>query len=114
VRLPGIDLENLPELGRSVLVEVEPVLLTDGKGERGRIDRAHAIAIKNWLGKYRPSASDSGQGAARGYQEAYHHLREIGALHQALMMKRVSLRIRKAMAEQRWQQFEESQRREQR
>ena len=112
VRLPEIDLENLPELGRAVLVEVEPVLLTDGKGERGMIDRAHAIAIKNWLGKYRPTASASGQGSVRGYQEAYYHLRETGMLQQALMVKRVSLRIRKAVARQRWQHFEETQRRE--
>ncbi|MBE9064834.1 hypothetical protein [cf. Phormidesmis sp. LEGE 11477] len=110
--LPEIDLENLPELGRVVLAEVEPVLPTDRVGERGMINRAHAIAIKNWLGKYRPSASASGQGTARGYQEAYCHLREIGALQQALIVKRVSLRIQKAVARQRWRHFEETQRRE--
>lgn len=44
---PKIDLENLPELGRAVLVEVEPVLLTDGMGERGMIGRAHAMAVRN-------------------------------------------------------------------
>ena len=109
-----IDLEKFcPSLSRAILAEVEPVLPADRAGERGAINRAHAIAIKNWLGRYRPAARASGQSSVRGYQEAYHHLREIGVLQQALVVKRVSLRIRKAVAMQRWQHFEERQRREQ-
>ena len=100
--LPKIDLENLPELSIAVLAEVEPVFPANRTGKRGMIDRAHVIAIKNWLGKYRPTASAMGQSTVRGYQEAYHHLGEMGALHQALMVKRVSLRVWKDVASQRW------------
>ena len=110
--LPEIDLENLSDLSKAILAEVEPALCSNKVGQRCVRDRAHVIAIKNWLGKHRPSASASGPETIRGYQEAYHHLREIGVLHQALMVKRVSLRIRKAVARQRWQRFEEEQRRE--
>lgn len=109
--LPEIDLENLSDLSKAILAEVEPALCSNKVGQRCVHDQAHVIAIKNWLGKYRPSASASGPETVRGYQEAYHHLREIGVLPQALMVKRVSLRIRKAVAGQRWQRFEEEQRR---
>jgi hypothetical protein len=93
--------------GREILTEIEAALIAQGVKQRHSTHCAHFTAIKNWLGKYQPPIGVSNREQVRGYLEAYYHLREIGALHQAVRVLRVSINIRKKIAYQRWHLFEE-------
>jgi len=93
--------------GEGLLDEIEPALILQGVRQRSALDRAHFIAVKNWLGKYRPAADVFGRSQVQRYREAYYHLREVGAWREAIRVMRVSIRVQKQVAGQRWQRFEE-------
>ena len=101
-------LEGLSTEGVSLLAEVEASLVLQSAREGCRLHRAHVVAIRNWLGKYEVPIDALGDERVRGYLEAYYHLRAIGAWKQAVRMRRLSLRVKKDEAVQKWQKFEQS------
>ena len=96
---------GLAVLSKAVLAEIE--LGVEGGNECSAVYRAHRVALRNWLGKYRSLERVAVSDRVRGFDEAYHHLREMGALEQALGVKRVTLRVRKRLARSRWEAFEQ-------
>ena len=100
-----ISQEDLATLGRGLLAEIEPALVSQGVREQSSLSRAHFVAIKNWLGKQRSSVNSS-IADVQGYREAYYHLREVGAWRKALSVMRVTLKVQKQIANQRWRRFE--------
>ena len=91
-----------------ILAEVEASLVLQAGKQQFLLYRAHAVAIRNWLGKYRVPADAPGNDRVRGYLEAYYHLRAMGAWPQATRVRRRSLRVKKDEAMQKWQRFEQS------
>ena len=103
-----VSAESLMALGQATLAEIEPFLVLRGDWPQDALHRAHCTAIKNWLGKYQSSEDTLGRERVRGFREAYYHLREIGALRQAISVMKLSLRVQKRLTHQRWTEFEKS------
>lgn len=95
---------GLLALGKSALVEIESRLGAESE-RRSVVYRAHLTALRNWLKRYRVAETMSGGERARGFREAYYHLREVGALEQALGVMKVSIRVRKGIADEKWERF---------
>ena len=97
---------GIAALSEEILSSIESELSAEEGEKRSVLYRAHRMALKNWLGKYRPVEESAVKNKILGFEEAYHHLKEMSALKQALRVKRVSLRVRKQLAVERWRAFE--------
>lgn len=100
--------EGLSTESMKLLADVEASMISRSAEKEYRLHRAHVVAIRNWLGKYKVPADVSGDERVRGYLEAYYHLRAIGAWQQAVRVRRLSIRVKKDEAMQKWRRFEQS------
>ena len=101
-------MEGLSTESMKLLADVEVSLISQSAEKGYRLHRAHVVAIRNWLGKYKVPTDASGDERVRGYLEAYYHLRAIGDWQQAVRVRRLSIRVKKDEAMQKWRRFERS------